>query len=93
LEAKKETAFDNRCGYDKARKRRIQLSQDYANPKDPKFRPGFEIEPGMKDFNLRPKIDVFENPHGLSVFAARPKFLTDKENADAEKERIKRELL
>ena len=27
-----------------------------------------------------------ENPHGLSVFAARPKFITDKEKEVAEKQ-------
>jgi len=47
----------------------------------------------MVDFNLRPKIDVFENPHGLSVFSARPKYQTDKEKELFEKAEIKRKLL
>ena len=44
-----------------------------------------EIEPGMKDFELRPKKHEIENPHNLSVFADRPKFITDKERELNEK--------
>lgn len=37
----------------------------------------------MKDFELRVgKIDI-ENPHGLSVFEKRPKFLIEKEKDKA----------
>ena len=38
-----------------------------------------EIVPGMKDFNLRPKISQIDNPKGLSVFADKPKFLAERE--------------
>lgn len=41
---------------------------EYANPKAPVFRVEKEIEPGMKDLELRIKPDQIENPYGLSVF-------------------------
>jgi len=41
---------------------------EYENPKNAVFRVEKEIEPGMKDFELRIKPDDMENPHGLSAF-------------------------
>jgi len=41
---------------------------EYENPKNAVFRVEKEIEPGMKDFELRIKPDTIENPHGLSAF-------------------------
>jgi hypothetical protein len=38
----------------------------------------------MKDFMLRVRPPLIDNPHNLSVFAARPKFITDKEKQVAE---------
>lgn len=36
---------------------------------------------------------MIENPHGLSAFAQRPKYLTDKEKADSEKEEAMQKFL
>jgi len=52
---------------------------EYENPKNPVFRVEKEIEPGMKDFELRIRPDAMENPHGLSAFDIRPKYFTLKE--------------
>jgi hypothetical protein len=38
----------------------------------------------MKDFMLRFRPPVIDNPHNLSVFASRPKYLTDKEKQQEE---------
>lgn len=41
---------------------------EYADPKNPKFREEFEVIGDMKDFQLRIQPKGIENPHGLSVF-------------------------
>lgn len=58
---------------------------EYAVPKAYQFRKEAELELGQKDFSLRNKVPEMDNPHGLSVFAAKPKFITDKEKERAEK--------
>lgn len=52
---------------------------EYSPPKDPVFRQEKEIERGMIDFHLRVKPEPMPNPHGLSVFEQRPKFLVDRD--------------
>ena len=47
---------------------------EYENPKNPVFRDEKEIEPGMKDFELRFKVDPMENPNFISVFDKLPKY-------------------
>lgn len=63
------------------------ILNEYVAPKPPKFRDEFEVEPGMKDFLLRTKPPMIDNPKGLSVFAARPRYITDKEKEVAEKQK------
>lgn len=60
------------------------ITTEYENPKSHKFRDEVEIEPGMTDFMLRVRPPPIDNPHNLSVFAARPKFITDKEKQKEE---------
>lgn len=67
-----------------------KLSQEYQNPKDPVFRDLKEILPGMKDFELRFKVDQIDNPHGLSVFVDKPRFIVEKEKELKEKEEKER---
>ena len=55
-------------------------------PKDPVFRKEMEIEPGMRDFELRLKKHQIENPHNLSVFSDKPKFITEKAREIHEKQ-------
>ena len=62
------------------------LRVEYSPPKAHKFRDEVEIEPGMSDFALRFKVDKMDNPHALSVFAARPRFITDKEKSKMEQQ-------
>jgi len=45
-----------------------------------------EIEPGMRDFELRLKKHQIENPHNLSVFSDKPKFITEKAREIHEKQ-------
>jgi hypothetical protein len=57
----------------------VKYSNEYSDPKNHIFRDEKEIEIGMKDFELRVgKINI-ENPHGISVFEKRPRFLIEKE--------------
>lgn len=64
----------------------IPILNEYVASKAHKFRDEFEIELGMTDFLLRTKPPGMDNPKGLSVFAARPKYQTDKEKEVAEKQ-------
>jgi len=54
---------------------------EWKLPKPHQFRKDAELDFGQRDFYLPPMIkpNPIENPNGLSVFAARPKFITDKE--------------
>jgi len=74
---------------------KIPHVNEYDPPKDHKFRDEAEIEIGMNDFMLPPRIHApaMENPHGLSVFAQRPKFITDKEKAKAEQQEAEEKFL
>ena len=57
----------------------VKNENEYLDPKNHVFREEKEIELGMKDFELKVgKIEI-ENPHGLSVFEKKPKYLIDKE--------------
>jgi hypothetical protein len=76
---KNRKVIDEKNRVDKATGKLIPIVSEYVAPKDPKFRDEFEVEPGKKDFLLRTKPPAIDNPHGLSVFASRPKFITDKE--------------
>jgi hypothetical protein len=64
----------------------VPILNEYFASKAHKFRDEFEVEVGMVDFLLRTKPPIMDNPKGLSVFAARPKYITDKEKETAEKE-------
>lgn len=65
---------------------RVPKVQEYENPKDPVFRDEKEIEPGMKDFELRFKPDPMENPHFLSVFDKLPRYHADRARHFAQKD-------
>lgn len=82
---KNRTAVDNKYSYNIQQKKKELIPREWAAPKDPVFRKEMEIEPGMKDFELRPKKHQMENPHNLSVFSDRPKFLVEKEREIHEK--------
>ena len=84
--AKMTTEKFNNNYVDKKTGQKINLRGEYSPPKPHKYRDEVEIEPGMKDFELRFKVDKMENPHGLSVFAQRPRYITDKEKAMQEKQ-------
>ena len=64
-------------GFNLKSRRREKLPQNYADPKRHEYRDLKEIIPGTKDFDLRFKCDVIDNPKGLSVFADRPKYIVD----------------
>lgn len=74
-------------------KEKTLITGEYQNPKAYKFREEIEIEPGMKDFMLRVRPPLIDNPHNLSVFAARPKFITDKEKQVAEAKMAEQKFL
>ena len=57
---------------------RVPKINEYERQKNPVFRVEKEIEPGMKDFELRFKVDPIENPHFLSVFDKLPKYHADR---------------
>lgn len=59
---------------------------EYYDPKNPKFREEFEVIGDMKDFQLRIKPQIIDNPHGLSVFQQIPKFITEKEKEVTDKQ-------
>ena len=69
---------------DRATKQRVPVPNEYAAPQDPVFRDEKEIVAGMVDFHTRVKLDPMLNPHGLSVFASKPKYLVD---ADTKRQR------
>lgn len=75
---------DDMTVYSKKHGMRVPKVQEYENPKDPVFRVEKEIEPGMKDFELRFKPDPMDNPHFLSVFDKKPKYHTDRAKKIAE---------
>ena len=75
---KVRTAIDNKYSYNTTTRRKELLPREWQAPKDPEFRKEAEIEPGMHDFILRPKTIQMENPHGLSVFNTRPKYIEQK---------------
>lgn len=79
FDLKNEKALDEMYKRDAKTKSKTLITEQYKNPKDYKFREEVEIEPGMKDFLLRVRPPPIDNPHNLSVFAARPKYITDKE--------------
>ena len=76
---KKDLAYDQMYGYNLKSKQTVKLPQEYDDPKPHEYRKMREILPGEADFNLRFKVDEIENPKGLSVFADKPKYITDKE--------------
>jgi hypothetical protein len=57
----------------------VQTANEYSPSKPHLFRDAKEIEVGMKDFMLSFKIPTMDNPHGLSVFDTRPKYISEKE--------------
>jgi hypothetical protein len=77
--------------YDKSMRQRVPRLNEYENPKKPVYREEKEIEPGMKDFELRFKPDPIENPNFISVFDKLPRYHADKyrkiekQNEDIEK--------
>jgi hypothetical protein len=83
---KNRKAIDEKNTVDKKTGTLIPIINEYVAPKAHKFRDEFEVELGMKDFLLRTKPPTIDNPKGLSVFAARPKYITDKEKQMAEKQ-------
>jgi hypothetical protein len=83
---KNRKAIDEKNTVDKKTGTLIPIINEYVAPKAYKFRDEFEVELGMKDFLLRTKPPAIDNPKGLSVFAARPKYITDKEKTMAEKQ-------
>ena len=84
FEDKSKLASDNTNTFDKRTGERKPKANEYSPPKPHRFRDEAEIELGMKDFITRVKIDPIENPHALSVFAQKPKFITDKEKEKEE---------
>jgi hypothetical protein len=81
---KNKKAIDEMYKVDKKAGSKTLITREYENPKAHKFRDELEIEPGMKDFTLRVRPPQIDNPHNLSVFAARPKYLTDKAKVQEE---------
>ena len=79
FDLKNNKAIDEMYKVDSKTKDKSLITEEYQNPKGHKFRDEMEIEPGMKDFMLRVRPPPIDNPHNLSVFAARPKYITDKE--------------
>jgi hypothetical protein len=80
-------AIDEMYKFDKKTGEKTLSTKQYENPKNHKFRDEVEIEPGMKDFILRVRPPLIDNPHNLSVFASRPKYITDKEKLKAEEQK------
>ena len=74
---------------------KVPKIDEYVMPKDPQFRKDTELDFGQIDFSLPPMIkpNPMDNPHGLSVFAQRPKMFTDKEKERAEKEDEEKKLI
>ena len=66
-------------------RQRVPKVQEYENPKPHVYRDEKEIEPGMKDFELRFKPDPMPNPHNLSAFDKFPKYHQDRTNFIAAK--------
>ena len=64
---------------DRATGFRAPKVNEYENPKEHVFRTEKEIEPGMKDFELRFKVDKIDNPNFISVFDKLPRFHADRE--------------
>lgn len=64
--------------FDKKVGKHIPVAKEYEAPKPPVFRTEKEIELGMKDFERRFKPDPIENPHNLSAFDSKPKFIAEK---------------
>jgi len=83
---KNRKAIDEKNTINKKTGALIPIINEYERPKAHKFRDEFEVELGMKDFLLRTKPPMIDNPKGLSVFAARPKYITDKEKLMGEKQ-------
>jgi len=79
FEDKSKLAINLTNTFDKKTGEREPKVNEYSPPKPHKYRDEAEIELGMKDFITRVQVDPIENPHGLSVFAQKPKFITDKE--------------
>ena len=82
IEDKLWLAKSNWTKRDKTTGQRVPKVNEYQPPRDPVFRVEKEIELGMTDFALRVKPEPFDNPHGLSAFEQRPKFLVDRENKE-----------
>lgn len=85
FEDKSKKAHHDITEWSRAHKQRVPKVDEYENPKPPVFRDEKEIEPGMKDFELRFKPDPVENPHFLSVFNKLPKYHFEREKHAAEK--------
>lgn len=65
---------------------------EYADPRNPKFRDEFEVIGDMKDFELRVRPLKFDNPHGLSAFPQIPRYATLKEQEVFEKQEALRKF-
>jgi hypothetical protein len=83
---KNRKAIDEKNRVNKRTGELIPIIDEYVPPKDYQFRDEFEVQVGMKDFLLRTKPPGMDNPNGLSVFASRPKYITEKEKKVAEQQ-------
>lgn len=90
---KVKTAVDHKYSFNLTTRRRTLIPRDWLPPKDPVFREEFEVQPGRADFNLRPRKLQMENPHNLSVFQVKPKYIAEREKADNEKADALQKLL
>lgn len=82
---KVRTAIDNKYAFNTSTRTKELLPREWVPPTDPEFRKEAEIEPGMQDFILRPKVVPLENRHGLSAFNTKPKYIEEKRRANEEK--------
>ena len=85
---KNRKAIDEKNVFNKQTGQLVPIPDEYVPQKAYKFRDEFEVEVGMKDFLLRTKPPGMDNPNGLSVFASRPKYITEREQEMAEKKEI-----
>lgn len=76
---KNKTAIDNKFSFNTTARKRELVPREWIAPRDPVFRQEMEIEPGMKDFVLKPKKERMENPNNISVFNNKPNFITKRE--------------
>jgi len=81
---KKKQIINNLHYYDHKTKKYELLPTKYVPPSQ-NFREEKEIIAGEKDFISRVVPDPLINPHSISVFQEKPRFVTDKENMLLEK--------